>query len=174
MVAMAELGSIGAQMITHATEMAIYQNIWRGDGPDDSPVSYVVNFFIGNDRSAELFEDQERIADIMAIVGAMAGPYGQHRGELDSAGVTGTVGALSPEHFADNARVLLVALIDGNYATHYLLARQDAGGLWVMNPDGGTDTQEPDLFTWANGQAGGAARIGNVDYIFSGIFVRVT
>ena len=43
-----------------------------------------------------------------------------------------------------------------------------------MNPDGGNDTQQPDLFSWANGPAAGVANIGEVNYIFTGIFVRVT
>lgn len=174
MVAMAELGVIGAPQINAATETQIWRNIWRGNAPNESPVSYVANFFIGNDRNAQLYEDQTRIANLMAASPAMVTDYGRHRDELSSAGMTGQISPLLPLHFADNARIVLAVIIAATGQLHYLLARQEGGGIWVMNPDSGMDTQQPDLFAWANGPAGGARDIGGVNYIFTGIFVRVT
>jgi len=174
MVAMTELGVIGAPQINATTELQIWNNIWRGEGPSESPIAYVANFFIGNGRNTQLYEDQARIADIMAFNPMMAGPYGQHRDELLSTGMTGQVSPLLPGHFANNARILLVVIIADTGLTHYLLARQEEGEIWVMNPDGGNDTQQPDLFAWANGPAGGKAKTGGTYYIFTGIFVHVT
>ncbi|MCX9156824.1 hypothetical protein OPU71_11870 [Niveibacterium sp. 24ML] len=58
--------------------------------------------------------------------------------------------------------------------SHYLLAHMKGGDVWVMNPDGGSDTRQPDLFAWVNGPPASIATIGGVKHIFSGIFVQVS
>ncbi|MGC4061914.1 MAG: hypothetical protein QM749_14110 [Aquabacterium sp.] len=173
MVTLAELGTTAPASINVATEMQIWQNVWRGNGPSESPVAYVSNFFLGNGRQSQFYEDQGRIGNLMDAMPAMVAPYMTHREELVSTGLAGQVSPLLPEHFANNARILLVVIIAGVGLTHYVLARQENGGIWVMNPDGGQDTQQADLFAWVNGPAGGVANIGGVNYIFTGIFVRV-
>ncbi|GGB82510.1 hypothetical protein GCM10011352_05430 [Marinobacterium zhoushanense] len=174
MVSMAELGVITAPEINAATEMKIWQNIWQAK-KEESPIAYVANFFIGNGKKAQLYEDQARIVDLMdGNPDAMAQAYGAHRDQLASTGMTGQISALNASHFDNDARILLVVLIASTGQGHYLLARKDGGNIWVMNPDGGRDTQQPNLYAWTSGKVGSVANVGGVDYIFTGIFVRVT
>jgi hypothetical protein len=76
--------------------------------------------------------------------------------------------------FDDDARVMLVCIIaDGTNRTHYLLARRDAGNYYVMNPDGGVDTLDNNLFTFVS-TFGGVRNYGGVPYIYTGIALWIS
>lgn len=182
MVTMAEFGAIAPNKLTKETEQKIWKNIRqdKDDEESESPIAFLANFFIGNNRKVNIFEDTNRITALRKIP-EMDKAYKQHVDELITTGIKDLAAGvlvknapLSLASFNNDAHVILVAIIKDTGLTHYVLARKDKGDIWVMNPDGGTDTKQPNLIKWATGAVGEVAKIGNLNYIFSGVYLRVT
>lgn len=172
MVAMAELGVIGTTRINVDTEVMIWRNVWAKRHGDESRMAYIVNLFIGNDLSAQLYEDERIISDLIQNDMRLTGPFHHHKRNVESTGLNAQKNPILREHFTDNARIILVVMDAFIPVRHCLLARQEGQEFWIMDPGSGCDIQQPDLFQWLNGNQR-IANIGRKEYIFTGIFVRV-
>lgn len=95
-------------------------------------------------------------ADLLAIYGLYTGGLGPLVRQMQNPG---------PGHLGGGARMFLVLGLPGG-GLHYVLARNDGGQCYIMNPDGATDTQM--AFP-----AIGACTIGAIHYVFLGIAIRV-
>ena len=77
------------------------------------------------------------------------------------------------DDFKDSARIFLCVIIVGQNLTHWVFARREGGKYYVMNPDPGLNAEMPDLLAWMNGSPFDVKNVCGVNYLFSGIVLRV-
>ncbi len=171
-VVLAELGLAG--VADHTLEMQIYNLAQRGVDQESAP-SRIANHLSSRGLRVWIMESPATtLALLVGSRGALLGPWSEYCAEIWRDWAWRYWRGLKPGDFDDNARAMLVCIIaDGSNLTHFILARRDAGHYWVMNPDGGSDTQDDDLFTFLN-TIGHQRRYGGVPYVYTGICIWIS
>ena len=145
MVTLAELGKIPATDINRNKEMLIWGLTKRGNltGQEEVMPHKAINYLTSQGLLTELHQNK-------TITGGLkqAAPkdYAEYKQGLKSEKITRGAALDLTTAFAKDARVfLIVGFMEANaLKTHTILVRKDQGKIWVMNPDGGSDTEYAD------------------------------
>jgi hypothetical protein len=140
LVILRELGRLGRIPFNVNGEISVYQQIWMSPNGDSLP-HRVAQFLAQHRCPVTVIEDRNRVNALVPAVGGTApAMLGFFRGGMAGENwCTMEDRALNlTSDFNNFARIMLVCVIAGmNGATHYILARREAGHYWLMNPDGG-------------------------------------
>lgn len=179
MVTMAEIGVIQPHDICQSLEMGIWGNCKRSDtvGEEEIFPSSAMLSVRSKGALAEIYEDKTITAALKQFAPV---DYGQYKSGLKSSGITRNGKLDLSSAFQNEARVfIIVGFMDMGHSgpklmTHTVLARKDQGSIWVMNPDGKSDTQysEGEITTFLNGQQAPTAFAGK-SYLATGIAIRI-
>lgn len=182
MVVLAELECITGLSVE--LEMNIWETVWSGKPPFESPVANVVTFFRQQRLHSDVYEDDARVNTLKDADAKMSDAWVAHRAQMEARGIAGAeirIASLVRERFQHDARILLVVLIakpgPSFGLSHYVLARMEGDRVLIMNPDGASNTDFPmeKLLQWTNGPDPSVMNIGvDKPYIFSGIYVVTT
>ncbi len=174
MVTLAELGKIPATDINQNKEMQIWGQTKRGNvkGLEEVMPHKAINYLTSQGLLTELHQNKTITG---ALKQAAAQDYAEYKQGLTAEKITRS-GALDlTTAFAKDARVfLIVGFMDANaLKTHTVLVRKDQGKLWVMNPDGGSDTEYADaqVLAFIGGQKTPVTFAGR-SYLSAGIAYR--
>jgi hypothetical protein len=145
MVTLAELGKIPATDIKQTKEMEIWGLTKRGNvkGQEEVMPHKAINYLTSQGLVTELHQNKT-ITD--GLKKAAAHDYAEYKQGLKDEKITRSGELNLTTAFAKDARVfLIVGFMEANaLKTHTILVRKDGGKLWVMNPDGGSDTEYAD------------------------------
>lgn len=182
--AMVTLGELDSFPVNRSGEDVIYARIQRGRD-DVTNVRKLVNFLVNSQsRTAVLHEDLAHTGALLANVmlgGGVGGPltaeYNLFAAERGGLQVGNRGNATAVASLVGNNRVMVaVAFIGGGGAplAHFLLARIDAGQIYVMNPDGASDTliSAANWTTWTT-TPGNFRTFGATNYMYLGIHVVI-
>lgn len=167
---------LGTGTPTAQEEVSTYAAIRRTAGESD--ITRLVNRLNTAPRSARLVEDTHRTGQFLTRFTGLATQYGTYLGERTALGhLAGTVDNVAQLPAGHERRLLVVMFPKGSgYATHYVLARLDGGRVWIMNPDGPSDTAftPAEVANWMTGSLTGTLEIGTGHwYVYTGIQVVV-
>jgi hypothetical protein len=179
--AAAELGTYDGP-INDLEANKIYAQIWKGPN-DESLISKVAGVLARFKLTSTIIEDRTKTGRMGALrnpsspLSSVFEPaYQDYKADVKNKVPRDRRPGPAPfvdADFDDYARIMLVvALPKGE--THWVLARRWNNAIHVMNPDGGTNGPVAGLLTWMNGPVTATKRIGNVDYGFTGVVLRVT
>jgi hypothetical protein len=172
MCALDELGHLNAP-VDNTTEQIIYSSTQRAPQAESSPAKVVKTAQGIGGAQAWILEAPFRTGVLMANAPRQLVPaWAEYTAELWSNWVWRTPRALSAADLGQGVRAMLISVIVASGLTHFVLARQDAGQYWVMNPDGGTDQQDANLFDYINNFS--IHQYGAVNYLYTGICVCVS
>ena len=154
----------------------IYRNIQKGIG-DESLISKMVVELKKHGLKTQIFEDEDHTG-IFKQLPAFTTPYNDYRNDVSNASLTidarKSPDAFKADDFKESARLFLCVIIAAENLTHWVLARREGAKYYVMNPDPGLNAEMPDLLAWMNGSPIDVKKVCGVDYMFSGIVLRVT
>ncbi len=174
MVTLAELGKIAATDIDQNREMRIWGQTKRGNvqGQEEVMPHSAIDCLCSYGLHTELHQNKQITA---VLKHAAATDYAEYKQGLQRYQIPRS-GALNiTTAFANDARVFLIVGFMSGLAlkTHTVLVRRDQGSLWVMNPDGGTDTQYSDaeVLLFISGQNAPVHFAGR-NYLCAGIAYR--
>ena len=174
MVTLAELGKIASTDIDQTREMRIWEQTKRGtvQGKEEVMPHNGIDCLCSYGLHTELHENNQITA---VLKHAAAADYAEYERGLQHYQITRSGAVNITTAFANDARVfLIVGFMSGqDLKTHTVLMRRDQGSLWVMNPDGGTDTQYTDaeVLQFTSGQTAPVPFAGR-DYLCAGIAYR--
>ncbi|WP_446810610.1 hypothetical protein ACH50O_03235 [Methylomonas sp. 2BW1-5-20] len=171
MCALHELGRLTGA-VDNNTEQLIYNSTQRAPNEVSSPAK-VVKTAQARGVQAWLMEAPWRTAALMAHAPLQLGPaWLEYTGELWKEWVWRTPRSLARSDLDGGIRAMLISIImDGSGATHFILARKDGQDYWVMNPDGGTDEIDNNLFDYIDKFE--VKTYGGVDYLYTGICICI-
>lgn len=176
MVTLAELGLLTGAEVNRGTAKIIYNQIQKAPG-DESPAGKMANYLIHKGCAVEILINKDLTKALIAgdQSGKLGKAYAEHKLELKGKNIKQVkVSSFTLSHLDGNARLILVGILPAEGAAHNIVLRKDGDDLWIMNPDGGKDEKRKDTFIKFLNEAGKQKDIGGVDYIFSGIVLRVT
>ena len=165
--------------VTNANENVIWSAICmkKGTVPDaivgETLPHSVAAWFQKNGRKAEIIESPNTNGGLNPLTTqypALKMLYDIYHAGANSAAVKIASADPSNAHIAKGERLFLVSKLDGQDATHYVLARRDGGQSWIMNPDPGSDDQMDVPAVGAQFSTYGGKR----KYVFTGIAVQVS
>ena len=176
MITMAELGVIQPHDVCKALEFGIWGNCKRSDvaGEEEIFPAQAMLSLRSKGALAEIYQDKTITAGLKQ---AAAQDYQQYKAGLANNGIQRNGKIDLSSCFNDDARIFVIVgfMGQGKLLTHTVLMRKDQGSIWVMNPDGGTDTQYGDgeIATFLAGQTAPVTFAGRA-YLCAGIAIRVS
>jgi hypothetical protein len=181
MIALREINP--RQNISNRAENIIYTLVQRAPGSVTN-VAKLVNFLVSSGRDAVVHEDIVFTGALLAnprLGGGPGGPltaeynlYRAERGRLVAA-TRGADRAVASLVGANRVMVAVAFIGGGGPLAHFLLARIDGGQIYVMNPDGASDTliSVADWTTWTT-TPGDFRNFGVTNYMYLGIHVVIS
>ncbi|MGB0670482.1 MAG: hypothetical protein ACPGNT_03210 [Rhodospirillales bacterium] len=169
--AVAELNQTGGGNIGNQ-EGQLFNQIKYKDNSGSDPALIAFHAAKVMMKKVTILEDEKRTGTLLAQMPAgVKAKYGAFKSyePHPNTGIKVEARGLTAADLTTGARAMIVAIIAGTDLMHFLLLRQDAGAVWIMNPDGGTDQQ----FAF-NSLASQTFTAGNVNYIYTGIAILVS
>ncbi len=175
MVTMAELGIIQPHDICKSLEFGIWGNCKRSDvvGEEEIFPAQAMLSLRSKGAMAEIFQNKDITAGLKH---AAANDYQQYKTGLANNGIQRNGKLDLSSCFNDDARIfVIVGFMQPTLKTHTVLMRKDQGQIWVMNPDGGSDTSysEGEIANFLAGQMAPVNFAGR-SYLCAGIAIRVS
>jgi hypothetical protein len=173
----AELAGQSIAVGANTQEMKIHQQIWERRN-DVSLASKVAAYLQAHKLNLELIEDKDKTDAIRASSPPFDLTYRRYKIDVRGTAVTRFRrrggNAFTTVDFDGDARLMFIGILPGSTGMQWLLGRRDAGDLWVMNPDGGSENRITNLLSWMTDTSPTIQTIGSASYLFSGIVLRVT
>ncbi|MGB0682964.1 MAG: hypothetical protein ACPGOV_09660 [Magnetovibrionaceae bacterium] len=169
--AVAELNHAGGGGIG-AAEIPLFEKIKYPDRSGSDPTKLAFHAAKIMMKKVTILEDTARTGGLVGKLDKTAKAQYAALVSYEPAPTTGIKKedrALAASDLQGGARALLVCIIAGTALMHYVLARHDGGSLWIMNPDGGTDSQ-----VGLHSLAQVPVTIGGVGYIYTGIAIVIS
>jgi hypothetical protein len=145
MVTLAELGKIAATDIDQTREMRIWGQTKRSSvkGQEEIMPHSAIDCLCSYGLQTELHQNRTITGGLKQ---AAAKDYAEYKQGVQRYQIPRGAALNLSTAFAKDARVFLIVgfMVGNDLKTHTILLRRDQGNIWVMNPDGGSDTQYSD------------------------------